>query len=74
MYTKKPHSQVIYFENKTKRFVHDIVKVEEGTMIHLIAKNGVEFVINKDKVNFVICIPNELGDYNVEQLLDEVKE
>ena len=64
MYVKSPHTQIIYFENGSKRFIHNVVKVEESTMIHLIDSKGIEFVINKDKVNYSVIIPNSIGSYN----------
>lgn len=74
MYTKGKHSQVIYFENGSKRFVHNVIDAEEATMIHLLCENGIEVIVNKSKVNYTVCIPADKGTYNTTDALKKVIE
>jgi hypothetical protein len=47
-----PHNQIIFFTNGSKRTIMRVKWIWENEMIHLVTENGIEFVINKDKVLF----------------------
>jgi hypothetical protein len=57
MFIKTKHRQIIHFENKTKSVIDGVIEVRECNMVHLLTDDGLEYIINPDKVNFVICTP-----------------
>lgn len=46
-------NQVIFFENGSKRYVDNVIKIEQGNWFHLLTKAGEEFIINPDKILFI---------------------
>jgi len=53
MFTKEMFDQEVFFENGTKRFVRNIVKVEQGNWFHLLTAGGEEYIFPPDKILFV---------------------
>jgi len=47
------HDQIIHFVDGHKRYIKGVKWIWENEMIHLITKNKIEFIINKDKVLFI---------------------
>ena len=47
------HDQIIHFIDGHKRYIKGVKWIWENEMLHLITKNGIEFLINKRNVLFV---------------------
>ncbi len=52
-FIKVPHDQQIFFENKTTRWIRNVVHIEQGNWFHLMTEEGVEYITNPDKILFV---------------------
>jgi len=46
------HDQIIHFTNGDKRLIQGVVYVWEQGWVHIVDYLGVEYVINKNNVNF----------------------
>lgn len=64
MYHKPPHTQEVYFANKTKLLLRNVEKIEQGNWTHIIANGGKEYIVNTDNVNFVKVYASEKTDYD----------
>lgn len=49
---KVTHHQIIHFDNGDKLLIQNVVYIWEKEMVHLVDVNGVEYVVNKHKVNY----------------------
>lgn len=47
------HDQIVHFTNKEKRYIQGILFIWENEWTHIVDYLGVEFIINKDNVNFI---------------------
>jgi len=53
MFIDPPHDQEIHFDNNTIRYIRNIIKVESGAWTHIVTEEGVEHIINPDRVLWV---------------------
>jgi beta-lactamase class D len=49
----KNKDQEIFFDNKTRRWVENIIEIKQGAWWHIRTKDGTEYIINPDKINFI---------------------
>lgn len=49
----KKHTQVVCFESGVKKTFKDIVEITDGEMVKLTTDKGVEFLINRSKVEWI---------------------
>lgn len=47
------HTQIIQFITGMKKTIRYVVRIDEGEMLNLTTRNGIEFLIFKDKVLWV---------------------
>lgn len=47
------HDQVIHFVDGNKRYIPQVKYIWENEMLHLVTKNGTEYIVNKNNVLFV---------------------
>ncbi len=52
-HASRKHNQIIHFCGGRKATVLRIIKVWEDSMVHLVRDDGVEYIINKDNVDYV---------------------
>lgn len=46
------HSQIIHFDNGDKLLIQDVEYIWEKEMVHIVDIRGIEYVVNKHKVNY----------------------
>ena len=63
----KSHTQIIKFTDGSKKTIEGVVKITEGDMTKLTTSKGVEYLINKSNVLYVI---RGTGEHDV---LNEVR-
>lgn len=56
---KEVHDQEIFFDNGSRRTVHNVVDISRGTWWHLFTIEGTEYIINPEKVLFVRIEPQD---------------
>lgn len=54
--------QIIYFESGFKKTVFNIVGVREGEFVHLQLKDGRKLLINRNKVNMIEIINEDMAE------------
>lgn len=46
------HTQIIHFKSGIKKTIQCIIRIDEGELLKLTTKNGKEFLIPKDNIEF----------------------
>lgn len=53
------HTRIIHFVGGEKRTIQKVVSVWENQFVHIMTANGIEWIINRDKVLCVEVIGNK---------------
>ena len=55
-------NQIIYFKNGAVKSIFGIDGLRSGEFIHLHIEDGRTYLINKNEVNLIEIVPDELGE------------
>ena len=58
------HSQIIHFDNGDKLLIQDVEYIWEKEMVHIVDIRGIEYVVNKHKVNYYERIAKRTKEEN----------
>jgi len=58
MFIKNKFDQEVFFENGTKRFVRNVIRIESGNWFHLLTEEGIEYIFPPEKILFVRVMPS----------------
>ncbi len=51
-FAARKHNQIIHFSSGRKATITNIIKVWEDSLIHLVREDGVEYIVNKNNVDY----------------------